>query len=342
MVIAHDLRFFRRQNLIIHGLRLGNILQINRIQGNALDGVQHILFSRQRHGLGVYGEAHLIPCRACRLPHDHLQRHLLGGLDGYTHLHQLHRGPNGGIVHLDVIIVIELKGQCILIGLIAAGDIYGDLGIADIYQVIPLTVEQDLIRIQNRILSVKILFRRAGDLAHQRHLRGVQLPYRHRHSVCAGPVYGDGVFRYPVGINHLIGQALGAHLRNGTGVHHDANVILVDLPELAAGTLESQVDGGVIARQQHQALVRQGGALPGEFHRDVLHLHRHAGLAHEVHIQPNGDGGQNGYSDAHHFAFLTHPRRLPSADGYAARTRADLFWLPSPAPGRALARFSAA
>ena len=112
-------------------------------------------------------------------------------------------------------------------------------------------MEQNLVYIQDRLLGIESLLGSAYYLALDRHLRGVQLTYRHRHPVCTGPIHGDRIFRYAVRIDHLVGQALGAHLGNGTGVHHNANVILVNLPKLTAGTLQCQVDSGVIARQQH-------------------------------------------------------------------------------------------
>ena len=48
---------------------------------------------------------------------------------------------------------------------------------------------------------------------------------------------------------HLVRQGLLPGLLNGAGVRHDADLALVQLEQLAAGTLEHQVDGGVIARQ---------------------------------------------------------------------------------------------
>ena len=176
----------------------------------------------------------------------------------------------------------------------------------------------------------------------------VHLPHGNGNAVGAGVIHGNFAALDVVLIIHLIRQCLLSGLLDGAGVRHNADLALVQLEQLAAGPLEHQVDGGVVARQQHQILVRQGSILAGELHRNVVDLHGHLHGKPPVHIDPQGNGHQDGDDDADGLAAFVGVgvilgfHSAPPFYGRAAAPAGTGGACPTPPPAGASARCTAA
>ena len=276
----------RRGDAVGQALGGLEILKVQGVQHNGVDGVQHVLFAHQGHLVRGHGVLHRIHGGPGGGNEVDDQAHRLGCFHRQGGLHGLHLGANGRVIDLDVVVVVQLPLQGLHHGAIRPGDIQRHLGIGDVQQVVPLTPQIQLRRVQGQLPGGEAGGGAAHDVAVDGDGLAVHLPHGNGNAVGAGVIHGNFAALDVVLIIHLIRQCLLSGLLDGAGVRHNADLALVQLEQLAAGPLEHQVDGGVIARQQHQILVRQGSILAGELHRNVVDLHGHLHGKPPVHIDP--------------------------------------------------------
>ena len=135
---------------------------------------------------------------------------------------------------------------------------------------------------------------------------------------------GDGVGKG----NGVVQVLLTGHCNLRGRFHGDVDIVLVQLGEDAALTAELEGDGELLAVGDHQATAAQG-VQPFEGHRDVPDGDLDVRLHGDVHIEPTGDGEDDGDSDIKPFAvfdLIPHGQNPLFSRGRSPRDSSAVRW----------------
>ena len=289
------------------------ILHVDLIQRQHIQALQRATLAHQRYALGL--DIQIDRFHQLRSHQINAQRHGLGGTDRHRYLNQLCGRTDIIIIHRYVIIIIQRVLQRFDQRTGRAVQIHRYLGVADIQHILPLGPQRQGLRIDGNVAGEVAVCHLTLDLRLDGNLLLVKLAHRHGNIVQAPPLDRYLAAGEIIRVEDIVFQRLYTGGGNVRGVGHNADLGGIQPHHVLAGTLQPKIHGGIIAGQQHQAVLRQNRILIGKFHGDIMHLYRRVRRNIDLHIDPQRQRDEHRHDDLSGFAvfliLLLHHRPPP-------------------------------